>query len=169
MRHALIAISALALAGCEAAPGPAGNASSDAEAVAMVKKAQDSKPPLRAVSSGRILVADLDKHDLYGAGCTFAPEGAGAADFVFLGDDVRGAVKIDGAIVILAADSGSPALPYGARERYTGKEFSIQLAKGAGEGIAASEESAGWPCTLTIRDQWERPIYTANGSLECGA
>ncbi|MCB2080141.1 MAG: hypothetical protein KDE55_20895 [Novosphingobium sp.] len=167
MRVLLVVGFLLALAGCGQTMSADEKANSDASDVAYVEAVQDRHPPVETIAPQPITFTDIEAHDLFGAGCYILV--GDAEEMVFLGDDVRGAIKLDGEIVGFAADTGSPELPYASRERYTGKAYWVELHKADVEGTPYGEESIRWPGTIAIYDRWERPIYSAKGTLECGA
>ena len=154
----------LALAGCEAEPSPAERQASDARAVAQVEALQNQAPPLKPLILQPILFDDIQRNDLFGSGCAFAPGGSMGA--VLLAQESGGFVKVGGKVTRLAADAGSEKLPLGGWSRYTGKEYVIRLAT-EGEGGTQGAESLRWPGRLTVSDPYERAIYDETGSIEC--
>lgn len=157
-----------ALAGCDRQSAQE-RAASDARDVAMVEAAQQRKPPSVRLAPQPITFADLQEGNLFGAGCAFTPDSGAGGDPVLYTDDTRAVMKLDGAMVILASDNGSAELPYATREHYVGKTHDLRLTKAPGEGEPGSEESMKWTGAVTVRDQWQREVYAARGSLECGA
>lgn len=164
MRSFPVLTLALAASGCGDEPEP--SASEAARAVAMVERAQERHPPVEPMKPQAVTRADIGKAEFFGAGCGFAPDGQKEA--VLYTGEARGLIKLEGELVVLAADSGSAEFPYGTREAYTGRSFELRLIKAPGEGAPASEESVWWPSQLTVLDQWDRVLYRASGSLECG-
>jgi hypothetical protein len=67
---------ALALAACSPDPDSAAQKAADDRAVAQVEAIQKQKPPPRAINPQPILFADIQKFNLFGAGCAFAPGGS---------------------------------------------------------------------------------------------
>ena len=128
---------------------------------------EEGLPAAGTLSLQPITFEDLEKNDLFGAGCyILAGEGE---DMVFLGDDLRGAVKLDGRIVLLSPDDASAELPYLSRERYEGAELNILLGLPEGDGEPVGEEAVRWPGSIEITDKSGKTIYAAEGILECGA
>lgn len=124
-------------------------------------------PAGQLLSPQPITFEDLEENDLFGAGCYIL---AGEAEeMVFLGDDLRGAVKIDGRIVLLSPDNSSAELPYLSRERYEGSDFRVQLGLPQGDGVPVGEEAVRWPGSIEISDKMGGTMYAAEGVLECGA
>lgn len=139
----------------------------DAADVAVVDAAQKAQPPLQPIVPQAITFADIEANDLFGAGCYLLTGNDDA--MVFLGDDVRGAMKLDGKIVTFAADAGSTRLPYSAYQRYTSTAYSAEFSVPEGEPQSTGLETSRWPGSVTIRDAFERPVYEGKGMLECGA
>ena len=163
MRSA-IALSLLLLAAC--GPTPEEKAAADARAVAEVK-ANQAPPPI-PLTLDPIRFADIEKHDLFGAGCSFVPDGAGP-DSVALAMGEGGYLIRDGELLRFAPDAGSAELPYLARQKYTGREFSFTLDLDEAQGKQSGEETIDYPGELTVRDSSDRVVYSAKGVSQCGA
>ncbi|HQS95034.1 MAG: hypothetical protein B7Y31_05385 [Novosphingobium sp. 16-62-11] len=160
-RLAFIPLILLTLSSCSTEKEP-----SDAEAVAAVEAAQDGKHPVEPISPQAILYPDISKHKLHGTGCAFVAEGGGIGA-VLLAQDERGVLKLNGEIQILAPDTGSAKLPKGSWSRYSGKEYALTLtASGPVEAVGTSEHFDG---KLVITDEFERPVYSAIGNVQCKA
>lgn len=154
------------LAACgEEAPSPAEQKRMDDAAVAAVEAAQ--VPPPSPVTPERILYPDIEKHDLFGAGCNFAPEGSMAA--VVLAQPARGFMKIDGQMVAFAPDAGSGDLPLGAKGKYTAKAWSFVLDLAAEEGTQSGTETVNFPAHFVLRNDRDQIVYEANGTAQCGS
>lgn len=167
----LLPIAALvALTACQSEEPKEQTAQEHARDVAKIEKAQDTHPPVQPLKPEAIEFADIDANGLAGAGCSFLVGNGDEAANMFLSDDQRGAFKRDGKMVILAPDTGSPELPYLSRQRYTGRDMWVHIEQGPGEGEVYGEEAMRWPdSALTAYDRWDRVIYRARGTLECGA
>ncbi|KRA83385.1 hypothetical protein ASD76_04850 [Altererythrobacter sp. Root672] len=153
------------LAGCGSSSTPEEQALEDARDVAMVEAANKSEPPLQLVTPEPILLPDLERYDLYGAACNYAPGTSLGTRVVAREADAF--VKIDGEVQRFAADPGSRELPLGTRTLYNGKEFSLQLEiKGEGEATADGKEN--YEGTVTLRDPHGRPVYEGTGLAQCG-
>ena len=63
----------LLLAACTPEKSAAEKRAADDRAIAQVNAAQAVKPPPTPIEPQPILFADIQKHDLFGAGCAFAP------------------------------------------------------------------------------------------------
>ena len=161
---ALFAVALLAACG----PSPREKAEADKRAVKEVKANQ--VPPPLMLSLDPISFADVEQANLFGAGCNFLPkteDAAGIAMLIAQGDAAY--FKRDGEIVRLASDAGSAELPYGARAEYDGLTFSLSLQIEEEEGTQSGDETSDYPGTITIRDAYERPVLTENGTVQCGA
>ncbi|MET0251270.1 MAG: hypothetical protein ABW203_03745 [Novosphingobium sp.] len=154
------------VAGCSRQPSLAEKSAADARAVAQVEAVQAEKPPPQPIAPQPIVFADIDRHDLYGAGCAFAPGGNMGA--VLLTRESGGYLKLGEALIRLAADPGSGELPLGTRTHYTGKAFSVDLAR-TSPAAEASNGNLRWPGRLTVRDPYDRVIYRSEGSVQCGS
>lgn len=154
---------ALALAGC-------GDKAPDAKAVAAdvaeIEAIHDT-PPVQPVSPERISYTDIEKNNLFGAGCGFAPNGGIA--IMFLAQESHGFIKLDDKIVTLAPDKGSSPLPLGAFAQYDGREFSVALKLDQTKGERDGIETTKFPGQMTIRDMKERVVYDAKGTIGCGS
>lgn len=157
-RSALIFAGLLCLAGCEE------KEPTDAQAIAAVNAAQDIKAPVEALLLQPILSPDITKNKLHGTGCAFVAEGGGIGA-VLLAQDKRGVIKVENALIILAPDTGSAQMPMGSWSRYTGKENAVTLsATGPIAPLGTGKQFKG---KLVITDEHERPVYTANGDVQC--
>jgi hypothetical protein len=165
----IVALPLILLAACKQEVSPEEQARSDARDIAMVENAQKLRPPVEKLVLQPVSFADVQQKALSGAGCGFLPTGSEGLGPVLYTDSARGAFKLDGEVVVLAADSGSAEFPYGSREHYTGKRYDLRLSKDPGEGKPFGEEAARWTGSLIIRDRWDRAVHTATGTLECGA
>lgn len=159
MMRLALPILLLWLAACDR-PSPEEKARQDARDVAMVEAAQKVQPPVQRLGPQPIPQIDIDRYGLTAPGCSFVPAGAASPDPVLLAGDVRGFLKIGENIVILAADRGSPALPHGGYEKYSGRGHWLQLTRGEGGGEVL-------PGSLTVRDKFDRVVYFSAGQLTC--
>lgn len=157
-RHGVL-ILALLVAACGNKATPEDKARSDAADVAFVQAAQDRHPPPQAITPAPITPEDRARHSLAGAGCSFVPEGAPDALPLLVAFSDKAMVRLEGKPLVLAADSASAEVAQGVREEYVGRTHAVRLARGAQDGAFS----------LTITDEFERPVFTALGALECGA
>jgi len=155
---------ATALAGCGQNMTPEEQAMQDERDIAMVERANASAPPVREVLPEPIGYPELERYDLMGTACNYAPGTSFGTRVIAREADAY--VKINGEMVRLAADPGSRALPAGSRSLYSGKTYSLQLGI-AGEGKPAGT-SADYEGTVTLRDSWGREVYEGTGLARCG-
>ena len=160
----LLLVAVLSLGAC----GPSAEEEEAArrEAVAEVKGAQIV--PAEELVLDPIRYREIERYDLYGAGCSFAPDG-GDLSAVALAMAEEGYLIREGELLRFAADVGSTELPYLAREKYTGSAYSFALELDDGEGTKSGEETMDYRGTLTVRDASDREIYRAKGLVQCGA
>jgi hypothetical protein len=167
MRKAVV-VAVLVLAACGSEPTPEERALSDARDVAMVEEANEVTPPLEEVTPDPILAPDIERYDLLGEACNYAP-GTSLGSRVFA-READAFMKIEGNVVRLAADPGSRELPMRTRTLYSGKEYSLRL--------AINDESAGEPTpdgatnyegTVQLRDRYGRVVYEGTGLVQCKA
>jgi hypothetical protein len=151
---------ALVLAACHSLT-PAEKAAQDARDVAVVEAIQHRHPPLQRIHPQPIDVGVRRLFNLTDAGCDFRSGQRGGGPVLVAGR-AKAALLIDGKPVIYAADSGSPALPFGTHEKYVGRSNWAQLVRKPGEGAPGQ-----LPMSLTIRDRFARVAYFARGTLTC--
>lgn len=157
---------AVLVAGCaDDEPSAAERERMEEADIAAVKAAQ--KPPPAPVTPGKILYPDIERYDLFGAGCNFAPEGSMAA--IALAQSARGFMKIDGELEAFAPDAGSGDLPLGAKGKYTAGEWSFVLDLAAEEGEQDGSETVNFPARFVLRNQRDQIVYQANGVAQCGS
>ena len=156
----------LLLAACGSETTPEEQARLDAEAVEQVRASQT--PPVIAIVPEPIGNPDIDRFEMFGLGCSFAPgaEAAGPVAITLLGEAF---MKVDGEVERFAPDAGSPETAYGTRRKYDGKRFSFQLELDPGEGEQIGMETIQHDARLVARDSRDRVIYQADGTARCGA
>lgn len=166
MRPALPIALLLAACGGEPEPTDAEKIARDEAKIAAVKQAQDIPP--EPVTLQPIAYSEIEKHDLLGASCAFGSEDESPGALVLAMD--RGAfIKVDGELMRLAPDPGSPELPLGARGKYDGKEHSLILDVAEGEGEQQGIETTDFPARLTVRNRRDQVVYAASGKARCGS
>ena len=156
-------VAALALAACADEPTAAEKKAADDRAIAEVEAVQKQKPPPQMLEPQPILFGDIQRFNLFGAGCAFAPEGSMGA--VFLTREKVAYLKLEDRIIRFASDPGSAKLPLGTVSRYIGKEFAASLTRTDGEDGGAVRFAGH----LTITDPFDQVVYDADGLIQCGA
>ena len=121
-----LALAAWLLAACSEELTPEEQARQDERDIAMVERANEAMPPRQQVTPEPLLYPDLERHDLYGEACVYAP-GTSLGTRVFA-READAFVKIDGEVERLAADPGSRELPMHTRSVYNSKGYSLVLA-----------------------------------------
>ena len=164
MRFAVCAL-ALACCACSETLTQEEQEQRDREAVALVEQANAVEPLVSEVVPETILYPDIERHDIYGASCAYAPGTSLGARVIARQADAF--MKIDGEIVRFAADPGARELPYGTRSLYNGREYSLRL-EIAGDGMQSGEEVMEYEGTINLRDQYDRVIYSGTGTAQCG-
>lgn len=162
----ILLCSALALAACADEPDPEEKARADAAAIAEVEATQ--VPPPEALAPRPILYPDIERYELFGAGCSFAPKGGGLGAVALAMAD-EGYMKREGEILRFAADKGSKELPYLARRKYDGRDYSFTLDLDEGEGKQVGMETREFGAKLTVKDGKDRVVYSSDGLAQCGA
>lgn len=168
MRLPMIAASLALLAACGGEPDPtaAEKVARDNAKITAVQEAQDIPP--EPITLQPIAYPEIEKHDLFGASCAFAPKGGGLGALVLAME--RGAfIRVYGEVMRLAPDPGSPELPLGARGKYDGKEFSLILDIAAEEGEQDGIETVNFPAQLSVRNGRGQVVYAASGIAQCGS
>ncbi len=168
MRTALLlAISTLALASCGGEKlTPEEQAAEDARARQMVEEVNNGV--VIPIAPQAITYPDIEENELYGVSCAFVPEGGGVAAIMLAMLD-KGYMKLDGEMVRLSADKGSVELPYGARSRYFGKEYSVNLALDEDSERQVAAESVNYDGGLTVKDAQGNTVYEMAGAVQCGS
>ena len=164
MRQVWAIAALLLLAGCGDELTPEEQAQADARDVALVEAANKVEPPLKEITPEPILLPDIERFDLYGAACNYAPGTSLGTRVVAREADAF--MKIDGEVVRLAADPGSRELPMRSRTLYNGKEYSLQMAIN-GEGEPSGDEAVNFEGTVTVRDAYGRLVYEGTGLAQC--
>ena len=153
---------ALTLVACSNEP----NEEERAAAVAEVEA--NRIPPPEELQLEPIRYREIDKNELYVTGCSFAPDGGGMSAVALAMAETGHFLRGD-KLITLAADKGSPELPYLARRKYDGAAYSMTLDLDEAEGEQSGEETSDYPATLTIRDASEQVVYRKSGIAQCGA
>jgi len=165
MRLAFAAVLVL-LGGCSKGAPSEEQKRRDAADVAAVEAIQKIPPPIKPLQLQVIGAEEIQAKNLGGEGCSFGPDSAHPLALVLVG---RAMIKSDDKIELLLSDSGGTKLAAGAWEHYVGKELTLTVKRIGGKesrGVALSTEFSG---ELTVRDAWDRVVYSGQGVLNCGA
>ncbi len=161
MRVSIILL-ALTLTACS-------NEQNEQERAAAVAEVEANRiPPPEELQLEPIRYREIEKNELYGTGCSFAPDGGGMSAVALAMAETGHFLRGD-KLITLAADKGSPELPYLARRKYDGAAYSMTLDLDEAEGEQSGEETSDYPATLTIRDASEQVVYRKSGIAQCGA
>jgi len=138
----------------------------DAQDVAAVEAMQKIAPPIKPLTLQAISAEEITAKNLGGEGCSFGPDSAHPLALALVG---RAMIKFDDHIELLLSDSGGTKLAAGAWEHYVGKEYTLTLKRVEGKAEAGVALSTEFPGELTVRDAWDRIVYSGQGTLNCGA
>lgn len=161
-----LAIAALLLAGCQDELSPQEQAARDARDVALVEAANETEPPLKRITPDPIPYDDIERYDLYGTACNFAP-GTSLGTRV-IAREADAFLKVDGKVVRLAADPGSRELPAKARSLYSGTDYALRVGV-SGEGKPSGQGKLDYEGTVSLRDPYGRVVYEGTGLAQCDA
>jgi hypothetical protein len=113
-----------------------------------------------------ILYPDIAQNKLYGSGCNFVASDGGMGA-VFMAQNARGLMKLDGHIVEIPAAADAAALPQGAHTRYSGPLYSATLTQAAGSKPKVNGVVDDFSAHLTVFDARKQPVYDAAGDAQC--
>lgn len=116
----------------------------------------------------KILYPDIEKNELFGASCAFAPEGGGMGAVLIAMDGVA-VMKYGNDIHQFAPDKGVQKGPQIAWTKYDGLQHSLNLGLGQRLGEGDGLATARYEARLTVRDGKDRVVYDAAGEAQCGA
>ncbi|GGC20225.1 hypothetical protein GCM10011371_04910 [Novosphingobium marinum] len=160
----LLGLPAFMLSACDAqSPDEEGM---DTRAIAQVEAAQDPVPPVEIVRLVPITFEDIEQSEAFGASCAFTASSQEPPVVIAMAEAAW--LKPDGLMIQFSADTGSEELPYGARAHYDGREMSLDLQL-SGEGERSGDETTDYSGRVTLRDAHGRLVYTAAGTVQCGA
>lgn len=152
----------LACAACSAEP--ADDDFRQEQAIAAVEAANETGPPLEDITPEPLLEQDIERHDIYGSSCAYAP-GTNLRTRL-IAREVDAFMKIEGDVQRFAADPGSRELAQGTRSLYNGREFSLRLELEGGEAQLEGE-AAELEGTVHLLDRWGREVYGGTGPVRC--
>lgn len=161
----IIAAAPFVLAACGEMT-PAEEEAAREAAVAEVEANQE--PPPELLKLDPIRFADIEKYNLYGAGCNFSPDGDASAPVALAQADAGYLIR-RGELQKLASDKGSAEKPYMSYRKYDGLEYSFTLDFDEANGRQSGYETMDYDGTLTVRDGSDNVLYTAKGLVQCGA
>ena len=161
-RHAVL-VAAL-LAACHGQSSEDKTAQDQRE-IAQVREANKALPPLEDVVPDTLTAADIERYDLLGQSCAYAP-GTSLGTLV-IAREADAFAKIGGAVERFAADPGSRTLPQHSRSLYSSRNFALRLEL-AGEGKPSGDGKAEYEGTVELRDSHGRVVYTGTGIARCG-
>jgi hypothetical protein len=164
MRRSIL-IALAALAACKGDPPPDERAAEDQRDVAMVERANNALPPLEEVVPEPLTAGDIERYDLLGEACSYAP-GTSLAMRVFA-RQADAFVKIGKEVERFAADPGSRELPQHSRSLYNSKNYSLRLII-TGTGNPSGQDKLDYDGHVELRDVHGRVIYEGTGLARCG-
>lgn len=165
MRWVLALGLAVVLPGCGEALTPEEQARRDERDIALVEQANEAMPPLREVTPEPLLYPDIERYDLYGEACSYAP-GTSLGTRVFA-READAFVKIDGEVERFAADPGSRELPMRTRSLYNGRNFALRLTIDGESEAEGAEPGDNLEGTVQLFDKYGREIYKGTGLTQC--
>lgn len=167
MRRAFPAAFILFTSACADQPNEDGTAAQAERAIAQVKAVNSSAPPLEEKVPEAISFPDIEKHDMFGQACAYAPGTSLGARVI--AREIDAFVKIDGEVLRLAADPGARAMPGGTRSLYNGATYSLRLTiDSEGREDPVSVGTMLYDGTMYLRDSWDRVVYQGEGLVSCG-
>jgi hypothetical protein len=115
---------------------------------------------------------DMEKHDIYGFGCGFAPvDETGASGIgsvaVLLSD--RGFIKLDGEIVAFVPQPSAEKSAAGIPTAYSSEGYALSFDLTEPSNTGQGQESSGFSAQITIRDGLDSAVYETQGYAQCGA
>jgi hypothetical protein len=156
---------AVLLTGCGDSKNAATSPQDAERDVAMVERMNQT--PFKAIRPQPFTRDDLARYDLERAGCMFRPGDKGDAPPLFVAQQDRGYLKVDGTLQPLSVKSGSAELPSGAHSTYMGLDSWIELVAQAGEEGLLPDGRQAWPSRLVIHDAEQRVAFDVRGRVSC--
>jgi hypothetical protein len=153
------------LAGCSDEVSPEEQAAANERDVAIVEAANKAPPPVQLITPEPILLPDIERYDLLGEACSYAPGTSLGARVIAREADAF--MKIEGQIERFAADPGARELPMHTRSVYNSKDYSLVLA--LREDTAEGQQRASYEGSVRLRDAHGRVVYEGTGEAQCAA
>lgn len=163
----VLGLTVLACAACSGEP--ADDDVREEQAIAAVEAANEVQPPLEQVTPEPLLGSDIERHDIYGPSCAYAPGINLGPRLIAREPDAF--MKVDGEILRFAADPGSRELAEGTRSLYNGREYSLRLELEEEDLPIDAEpgsEMTEYEGTVRLLDRWGREVYSGTGPSVCG-
>lgn len=155
------------LAACGDGLSDAEKQAKDEADVAFIENLEPKNPPPEPIDPQPIGYPDIEQHQIYGASCAFAPgDGIGA---VLIAEDQSAWLKLEGRMLRLASDPGSAKNPFGTWAHYDGKEYSARIEIDQATAEQAGDEVVDYSGKLAIEDPFGQLVYSASGTVQCGA
>lgn len=155
------------LAGCGRHEEPQHKAADDAHDIALVERMNQT--PFKPIRPEPFTADDLARYDLARNGCAFRPGDKADEAPLFVAQEDRGYLKINGVVQPLSVKGGSAELPSGAHSTYMGLDNWIELVAQAGDEGQGPGGKAAWPSRLVIHDASQRVAFNAPGQVSCAA
>lgn len=127
---------------------------------------EDSAP--QPLDLAPVTFADIERENLFGAGCSFAPAGGGIGALAIAQNDA-GYLKINDRVERFEADMNSAELPLGARQRYAGSAYSFKLQIEQVAGEKSGYETVNYPGRLIVRSEAGEVVFESGGVVQCGS
>ena len=160
MRIATIWLASLALTACS--EGDPAEADTDYAAIN-----DSARAPAEAITPDVIRFEDIEKHELFGAGCNvLSPDGEG---LLLTADESAAHFLLDGNLISLAPHPGSDDLPYGIFSHYDGLAHAVALEIDVQSKTRQAPELTIYNGRMTIHDERDRIVFAYDGKVECGA
>lgn len=164
-KSGLMSLTVLALlAGCHGADSTKdtnGKPMSDAEAVAMVKRMNQT--PFKPLVPQPITSDDKQRYGIDQPGCSFIRIQDSAP--ILIAGVNEGFMKLNGKVMRMAARKESAQLPTGARTTFIGLKVWASLARQPDPDSDANGKH--FPARMIVHDSADRVAFTADGTIEC--
>ena len=154
----------LVMAGCAAEAPEDSAAQREADAAAVQEILAANTPPPMEIALMPMDYADFEREGLLGASCAFVIDD----EVLALAMPEVGALMYQGNLERFAPDAGSAEGPFDTRAKYDGRQLSFRLAI-SGTPERTGDEVWSQPARLSVHDGYDRIVYEAAGSAECGA